>query len=315
VTRCLRGISTRQGGEHHIKFCKLILNDAQGNLGGGAVNAEGALVTFYSCVFTQNTANGGAALASYRGGAWLYNCTVFANATTGLGGAVLVSSEAGAGTVTIVNSILEENAGAVVNALGTAGGVVQGIHTTFVGGGIAGGYNDLGGNSYASSPQIAPGASGADGVFGTPDDLPVLRSDASAIDTGTNTSFINFTTTDLLGNRRVHDGDANGVATVDRGAVEHLSPRYSPLLYVHAGLATGRNDGTDWNNAFRGSQGLQNALLFASVQNSLPRSPGESAVPYPSMWVARGTYTPAPPGGSRSASFSLLNNLAIYDCT
>ncbi|MFN5946387.1 MAG: right-handed parallel beta-helix repeat-containing protein, partial [Phycisphaerae bacterium] len=73
-----------------------------------------------------------------------------------------------------------------------------------------------------------------------------------------------------------------------------------PVLFVNK-AATGTHDGSSWSNAF---SELRDALAFAAA-NSFVRE----------IWVARGTYTPSPPfgqGGSRSASFNLQNNLAIY---
>ncbi len=73
-----------------------------------------------------------------------------------------------------------------------------------------------------------------------------------------------------------------------------------PVLFVNK-AATGTHDGSSWSNAF---SELRDALAFAAA-NTFVRE----------IWVARGTYTPSPPfgqGGSRSASFNLQNDLAIY---
>ncbi len=71
-----------------------------------------------------------------------------------------------------------------------------------------------------------------------------------------------------------------------------------PVVYVDRAATEGNNSGTSWPNAF---PELRDALAFASAQSCVHE-----------IWVARGTYTPAPPGGSRAASFNLRNNLAIY---
>lgn len=62
------------------------------------------------------------------------------------------------------------------------------------------------------------------------------------------------------------------------------------IIFVHAGLETGANDGSSWSNAFQGRLGLQQALAQAGD--------GPAAI-----WVAAGTYAPAPAGGDRNASF------------
>jgi len=66
------------------------------------------------------------------------------------------------------------------------------------------------------------------------------------------------------------------------------------ILFVDSSAA-GLNDGTSWTNAFRD---LQDALATA----------GECG----EIWVATGTYTPADPGGDRSASFHLVDGLSVY---
>jgi T5SS/PEP-CTERM-associated repeat protein len=85
------------------------------------------------------------------------------------------------------------------------------------------------------------------------------------------------------------------------GPDEALLWRAPTVAYVRADLATGNNDGSSWSNAYRD---LRTALADL-----------ESAPWVRELWVATGTYTPAPPtsqGGQRTASFSLRNNLAIY---
>lgn len=68
------------------------------------------------------------------------------------------------------------------------------------------------------------------------------------------------------------------------------------VIYVDAGVSPG-GDGSSWTTAF---DDLQSAL--AEAINS-----GGSL----EIWVARGTYTPAEPGGDRGASFNMLNNVEL----
>ncbi len=59
--------------------------------------------------------------------------------------------------------------------------------------------------------------------------------------------------------------------------------------------ATGANNGQSWSDAFTS---LQAALTAAS--------PGDQ------LWVAKGTYKPAPPGGNRQAAFALKSGVEVY---
>ncbi len=86
-------------------------------------------------------------------------------------------------------------------------------------------------------------------------------------------------------------------AACDIGAVEMLPPCPSGSIVYVDSAATGANDGSDWTNAFNG---LQTALSPIYLNNC----PGVTEI-----HVAQGTYTP---GASRSDTFQLKNNLAVY---
>ncbi len=81
------------------------------------------------------------------------------------------------------------------------------------------------------------------------------------------------------------DANGNGVPDECEGAT---------TWYVDDN-AVGANDGTSWTDAFTD---LQDAL---AVAQSLDQ-----------VWVAEGTYTPAGPGGDRTATFTLLNGVVLY---
>lgn len=70
-------------------------------------------------------------------------------------------------------------------------------------------------------------------------------------------------------------------------------------IHVNAGLVGGAGNGSSWADAFRGRLGLRDALL--SVQ------PGELA----ELWIAAGTYAPAPMNGDRGASFVVGSGVAL----
>ncbi|MCA9284127.1 MAG: right-handed parallel beta-helix repeat-containing protein [Phycisphaerales bacterium] len=72
------------------------------------------------------------------------------------------------------------------------------------------------------------------------------------------------------------------------------------VLYVNAGVIGGAGDGTSWENAFSGRNGLQ-AALAAATGSSGPIS----------IWVASGVYAPAPAGGPPSSTFMLEDGVAL----
>src|SRR5437870_283094 len=63
--------------------------------------------------------------------------------------------------------------------------------------------------------------------------------------------------------------------------------------------ATGKKDGTSWTDAYTD---LQDAIAAAMV-------PGNTIQ---QIWVAKGTYKPAGPGGKTSEYFTLVDNVTIY---
>lgn len=69
-----------------------------------------------------------------------------------------------------------------------------------------------------------------------------------------------------------------------------------PVIFVnHA--AGGANDGSSWTDAYTS---LQTALASARLDENVRQ-----------IWVARGTYRPAPPGGDRAATFLMVPRVAI----
>lgn len=66
--------------------------------------------------------------------------------------------------------------------------------------------------------------------------------------------------------------------------------------YVNANLATGANNGTSWDDAYRGPQALKTAM--------------DAAVAGDTIWVVAGTYKASP--ATRSVSHVLKNNVKVY---
>ena len=65
-------------------------------------------------------------------------------------------------------------------------------------------------------------------------------------------------------------------------------------IFVDANAEPGGN-GKSWQTAF---DDLQDALAAAQADDEI--------------WVAEGTYTPAPPNGDRKATFQLISGVGIY---
>ncbi len=69
------------------------------------------------------------------------------------------------------------------------------------------------------------------------------------------------------------------------------------VIYADAGLTTGLNDGSSWDNAFQGSLGLRDALAVAVAGDD--------------VYVAQGTYLPND-NAMRGVSFRLETDIGIY---
>lgn len=93
---------------------------------------------------------------------------------------------------------------------------------------------------------------GEDNIFGTSDDglIPAIRK--QILDVGNNS--YNAQTYDPTGRERVFNG------TIDIGAYEYSYVCLNDTIYVDTALATGNNDGSNWDNAFTD---LQTAIDLA----------------------------------------------------
>lgn len=103
---------------------------------------------------------------------------------------------------------------------------------------------------------------------------------------------------DLFNGKRTIGVNAPGIDVVDLVATESENEPVPTVLFVDWRAGEGLNIGTSWRDAFTK---LDDALALASSRT------GASEV-----WVARGTYAPAPPGGDRNATFQLVDGLAVY---
>jgi len=87
------------------------------------------------------------------------------------------------------------------------------------------------------------------------------------------------------------------VWTAGVAATEVDNDPVPPVVFVNK-AATGANIGTTWQDAFTE---VRDALVALANRSGTGQ-----------IWVAAGTYTPAPPGGSRAATLHLINDVALY---
>lgn len=263
--------------------------NAAGSKGGGAYAPYlDYHVDFKNCAFSGNSADfGGGALAS-----WLTNCTFAGNTATTRGGAVDTTY------LTARNCIFWGDSAPANPELYAS------ISTYVMYSCVQGGWTDTG------NIDLAPlfiDADGADDILGTADDDLRPSSGSPVIDQGDTTLAIGWI--DAAGNYRRADDPAtadggNGTAPiVDMGAYEYASTPVPSRLFVNK-QAVGAGTGATWAAAI---PELRDALQCAD----------ESAGVVTAVWVAAGTYTPAPAPGpyespDRSASFHVRSGLALY---
>ncbi len=323
VFRLNRGISeagavfiTGPGSMSFIN-CRFINNRSQGF--GGAIGANtyalpgsGYNLTIHGCEFAYNYGNSGAAALS------LYStpplpCTVqITNSTfyqNQAGSARLYGNAidvAGPIVCRVQNCIIDET---LTRAAAILNDAVFEVTSCLIRGGTPALYSEgappatvLQSSALVGSPFVNP--VGVDAVAGTIDDDFSLAAGAQALDAGSNALVPTNEFLTIAGRERIWDGDNNGTAIVDIGAWERDSPEFVPRLYVSQ-AAGPQGDGRSWATPLRGSLALQTALSMAASASGR----------FLEIWVAAGTYKPSQPvsqGGSRSASFSLVNGVGIY---
>ncbi len=228
-------------------------------VGGGVNNANSLTAT--SCTFTANTANGGGGGGvNAQGGAVttaLVHCTITGNdALGGAGGGV--RRAAGPGTFTIQNCIVALNTASTAGTENLSGTITQ-----------------TGNNLVTDTPDPNLATLGDHG--GPVPTMPPLSS-SPAIDAVTPANVVPGLTTDQRGVRLSFDGNGDGNAAPDIGAVEYLP---SPIVVT--------------SNADTGSGTLRSALAAAAI------IPGADTITFvPSLSGQTISLTSADPGDSFS---------------
>ena len=268
--------------------------------GGGTYNYSGTL-SLTNTKLWENSANsdvGG--IYNYNGATTLTNSTVWGNLANGSVGGIFTQE----GTLTLNNSIVAKNAAASRPDLFQYNGTVTGSH-------------NLIGDGTNQSALV----DGSDGNLVGTSNEPIdpllltdgrLRSDSPALDAGDN-SLLPADMFDLDGDGDTAEPlpvDLDGHARIENGTVDmgaYERPCETPILYVDSDVSHPVN-GTSWLTAFAD---LQDALAEALQRNSDANTDNDVE----QIWIAEGTYKPSAelePGDVRSASFSLVDGVALY---
>ncbi|MFH1422175.1 MAG: right-handed parallel beta-helix repeat-containing protein, partial [Planctomycetota bacterium] len=216
---------------------------------GGGIYLELSTTNINNSVIGRNSAIGdnGGGIYCTNSTLTLGNCTIGGNSASVFGGAFYCDTS----PVTINNSIIYgnqtdaqgwqiySNTGAVVNL--SYCDVMQNtpeepFHL------FGSGNINVGANCFTANPCIIDAGAGNSRLF----------PNSPCIDTGNNA--LALTSTDLDGNSRIHDGDANGTATVDIGAYEFHA------AYVCAATGDDAYSGMSWNEPV---QSIQTAVDIA----------------------------------------------------
>ncbi len=125
-----------------------------------------------------------------------------------------------------------------------------------------------------------------------PDWILLGRTSATVVDPVDDTTFWTV--------QEYAENDVGPTSEDDRWGLSwaHVFDETSSRLHVNASAAPGGN-GLTWGTAFRE---LRDALAIATIPGSGVQE----------IWVATGSYWPAPPNSSRSSSFGLLDGVSIY---
>ncbi len=181
--------------------CRMTGNS--GLYGGGAILLAGSSASsprFINCLITGNTAveGGGVYFAGFGDAPELFNCTITGNSASEEGGAIYVDAYS---TPSLVNSILWGNPGGAIGGEGE-------VDVSFSD--IEGGWPGIG--NIDADPLFGPLGRPS---FGSP-----------CIDVGLDQAVVVIL--DLAGKPRIFDGDLDGTAVVDMGALEFQPDRISP---------------------------------------------------------------------------------------
>ena len=282
-----------------------VFSDNSAGCGGGIYNVHYSSPSINGCIFLRNQTDndyGGGIYTWWQSSPVITNCTFWKNKAHSYGGGISnISASPVITNCTFTDNNANLTGGGIHNSESsslmtncifwgdTSGTATKAIDEIFTESGTAiFTYCDIQANP-GSPVYTGTGNIAANPMFVNPGNGNFhLMGDSPCIDSGTNGAIqVTGITKDFEGDPRISRG------RVDMGVDE------VQFIYVKPpeGGPYGSDDGSSWVNAF---DNLRQALDAAN-------SPCQ-------IWVAAGTYTPAPPGqpGTRTDSFQMKNNVGIY---
>lgn len=267
--------------------------------GAGLLAYDGVDVTLVNCIFEDNTAVSGAAVyAEGNAKVTMRNCVVNNNTNTDAASAEAVVYCQN-GTLTLEHVSFLNNIGAAPANLGSSSFAL----------------NNTSGNS--TFRMATTGADGARNFANPANDVgaqlgfdtylggyavyrPLTSSDAAS-DYIINKVSSGTTSDNTLDITAINDRDLGGVP--DLGAYEAELPKKGRVYYVRMPENGGSdtNDGVSWDKAFSTVRKAVETAAAGIVEN------GEK----PQVWVAAGTYSQNPKGGSPNC-FEILDGVNVY---
>ncbi len=197
---------------------------------GGGINIENSTLDSYNSYFYNNSACDGGAIISFNSDLNIFNSLFLENGTYEGGSAIDArnSSDVYCCNVTITDNYAQTSCGGIKCDSNSDIDICNSIlwndtQPEIIGTNVSVVYSDIQGG------WIGTGNIDSDPLFAdTLSEDYHLSQDSPCIDTGIpDTTGLNIPPWDMDGNKRVWDGNGDGVAVIDMGAYEYGAPSYS----------------------------------------------------------------------------------------
>mgnify|MGYP001068190210 CR=1 FL=1 len=232
----LHGNSASNGGgiyceESYGVIQNLNITNNTASEGAGVYLMESS-PSLFNLNITLNTGTRGSGIYINNSTPFILNSTIAANSSSHQGGGIYGG---GGSTITLMNSILWNNAPSQVRLQGIYG--FNSIDISFSD--VQGGYEQIE-ISGTGAANWLEGNINEDPLFAAYGEKPYQLSPGSpCIDAGTpDTTGLNLPLMDLLGNLRIWDGDGDGIDRIDMGAYEYDAPIYVGIPQSETGNST-----------------------------------------------------------------------------